>query len=148
MGVLEAIKAALFVVVGILLGWAASFLWFDTITAPAEREAGRIEERIVWQERQREAEAKSEAARRLAQARIDEITRNAAERDQARDAEMAALEAALEKDRTDAPPPALGAACACRPAVPGSLSEQLDRLGRSAPGSDPAGAQAPVPGRL
>lgn len=88
------------------------------------REAGRLDERLVWQERLRRAELKREADRRAAQATIDVVERDYFSR-QATDAiRISELEKALEDEQTSSP------AAGCGPAVSRKLRDAIDRIGR------------------
>lgn len=146
MGALEAIKAAIVLVVGLVIGWLVAGLYADLVSLPAAREAGAQTERAVWEECQREAEAKAEADRRAVQSRIDAIERDFHQREAARLVELSNLEAALDQEANRAPIPSAAdrGAVACRPAVPRGLRDALDGIGRAAPRNDPAGAPAAV----
>lgn len=146
MGALEAIKAAIVLVVGIVLGWLVVGLYAELVSLPAAREAGAQAERLVWQEAQRKAEAKAEADRRAAQVRIDAIERNFHQREAERLAQLSALEAAIDQEDARVPIPSAAdrGAVACRPAVPRGLRDALDSVGRAAPRNDPAGSPAAV----
>ena len=140
MGALEAIKAAIILVVGIVLGWLVAGLYADLVSLPAAREAGAVYERGIWEARQREAEAKAEADRRAAQSRIDAIERDFHQREAERLAELSNLEAALDQEANRVPIPSAAdrGAVACRPAVPRGLRDALDGIGRAAPRNDSA----------
>ena len=146
MGALEAIKAAIVLVVGIVLGWLVAGLYADLVSLPAAREAGAVYERRIWEARQREAEAKAEADRRAAQSRIDAIERDYHKRETDRLIQLSALEAALDQEANRVPIPSAAdrGAVACRPAVPRGLRDALDGIGRASPRNDPAGAPAAV----
>ncbi|WP_062233256.1 hypothetical protein [Aureimonas sp. N4] len=140
-GALEAIKAGVCLILGAALGWVASSL----IALPAAREQGAQTERIVWQQAQRDAEAKAEADRQAAQTKIDAIERDYHQREADRAARMSALEAALEQEQADAvqsPPAVVGSAPACRPAVPKRLRDALDGIGRATSSNGAANAPA------
>ncbi|WP_416358247.1 hypothetical protein ACLNGM_10190 [Aureimonas phyllosphaerae] len=145
-GAFEAIKAAIAVVFGVMLGWAASALYAETVSLPAAREAGRAEERIVHEEQRRKAEARIEADRRAAQLEIDTIERRYHERAAVDAARVSALEAAIDQEdaRVQALPQAApqARAGACRPAVPRGLRDALDPIGRAEARDHPAGPPA------
>lgn len=141
-GALAALRAAVPLLVGILLGVVGANTYASFTTIPAAREQGAQTERLVWQEAQRAAEAKAELDRRAAQARIDAIERSYHERETERLAQLSALEAAIEKEasRVPIPSPADRGAPVCRPAVPRSLRDALAPIGAAPSRFDPAGA--------
>ena len=146
MGALEAIKAAIVLVVGIVLGWLVAGLYADLVSLPAAREAGAIYERGIWEAGQRKAEAEAEADRRAAQSRIDAIERDFHQREAERLAQLSNLEAALDQEANRVPIPSAAdrGAVACRPAIPRGLRDALDGIGRATPRNYPAGTPAAV----
>ncbi|WP_062206814.1 hypothetical protein [Aureimonas sp. AU12] len=138
----EATIAAIILVAGIVLGWLGGCFYADLVSIPAAREAGRIEERLVWTKRQAEAEARAAADRQAAQIRIDAIEREYFERDKARVLQMDALEQSLQEEQANVPTPspaARGAPPVCRPAIPRGVRDALDAAGRGAAARPPAG---------
>jgi len=142
MGAFEAIKAGVFILAGMALGWLFSSAYSGAVTVPAAREAGRVEERIGWQTRQAAAEARARQAQAEAQSSIDAIEREYYERDKGRALQIDALETALEKERANEPSSA-GRACVCRPAIPRGVRDALDAAGRGA-AARPAPAKPPA----
>lgn len=88
------------------------------------REAGRIDERLVWQENARRAELKREQARRAAQEKIDQVERDYLARQTDDAIRISDLEKALENEQTNSP------VAGCGPAVSRRLRDALDRVGR------------------
>lgn len=142
-------KVGLGLLAGLLIGWF--------VMAPVARESGRAsgfeagrtvgvsEERIAHEEARRIAEAKAEADRRIAQARIDAIERSYHERTAEQAMQLDALEASILQETSREPiPPVVGAPRACPAAVPRSLRDALARLGTAAPRDDPTIPHAPV----
>lgn len=88
------------------------------------REAGRLDERLVWQEQARRAEIRRQADRQAAQAKIDEVEREYLSRTMTDAMKIAELEKALEQEQTSSP------AAGCGPAVSRRLRDAIDRVGR------------------
>ncbi|MER9961618.1 hypothetical protein NKJ72_11735 [Mesorhizobium sp. M0045] len=91
--------------------------------------AGQLNERLVWQEQQRKALAAQTAKAAAEQAELDAISQNYFDKRVLDKVAIASLEDALkaEKEKTDADPKGAGA---CRVAIPGRVSTQLDAVGR------------------
>lgn len=144
MGALAALRAAVPLFFGLMLGWLAAGFYFGLVSLPAARQAGAVSERLVWQEAQRKAEAKADADRRAAQVRIDAIERAYHERTAEQAAQLDVLEASIAQESARVPIPSVAdrGTPACRPAVPRGLRDALDPIGRAAPRNDPAGAPA------
>jgi len=87
-------------------------------------EAGRLDERLVWQERARRAEVKLDRERRLAQEKIDHVEREYFARQTLDAIRISDLEKALEDEQTSVPAPG------CGPAVSRRLRDAIDRIGR------------------
>ncbi|MDX3973316.1 hypothetical protein [Shinella sp.] len=88
------------------------------------RETGRLDERLVWQERQRRAELQRDAERKSAQAKINEVERDYLSRQSTDAIRISDLEKALEEEQTSSP------AAGCGPAVSRKLRDAIDRIGR------------------
>jgi hypothetical protein len=88
------------------------------------RLAGRLEERMVWEEGQRRAELARAAEREKAQAKIDAVERDYLARQTMDAIRISELEKALEDDQTSIPAPG------CGPAVSRRLRDALDAIGR------------------
>ncbi|WP_242220101.1 hypothetical protein [Shinella zoogloeoides] len=88
------------------------------------RNAGRLEERLVWQEGQRRAELARAAARAEAQVKIDAVERDYLARQSTDAVRISELEKALEDEQTSVPAPG------CGPAVSRRLRDILDAIGR------------------
>lgn len=88
------------------------------------REAGRLDERLVWQERQRREQLAREADRRAAQTKIDQVERDYLSRVATDTIRISELEKALEADQTSSP------AAGCGPAFSRKLRDAIDRIGR------------------
>lgn len=142
MGAFEAIKAGVFILAGLALGWLFSSVYSGAVTVPAAREAGRIEERVGWQTRQAAADAKARQDQAQAQAAVDAIEQEYYERDKGRTLQIDALETALEKERANEPSSA-GRACVCRPAIPRGVRDAISNAGRANP-ARPAPAKPPA----
>lgn len=94
-----------------------------------EYAAGQLNERLVWQEQQRKALAAQAAKAASDQAELDALSKNYFDKHVVDAVAIASLEDALkaEKDKNDADPKGVGA---CRVAIPGRVSTQLDAVGR------------------
>ena len=88
------------------------------------RLAGRLDERLVWQEGQRRAELARAAEREKAQAKIDAVERDYLARQTTDAIRISELEKALEDDQTSVSAPD------CGPAVSRRLRDALDAIGR------------------
>ena len=88
------------------------------------REAGRIDERLAWQEIERRAELKREQARRAAQEKIDQVEREYLARQTDDAVRISDLEKALENEQTNSP------SAGCGPAVSRRLRDAINRVGR------------------
>lgn len=88
------------------------------------RDAGRLDERLVWQERQRRAELAREADRKAAQAKIDAVEQDYFSRQSLDAIRISDLEKALEGEQTNSP------VAGCGPAVSRKLRDAIDRIGR------------------
>lgn len=86
---------------------------------------GVRDERLVWQERQARADAKAEADRRAAQAKIGAIESEYWQRAATDAARLAELEEELAREKDD---PAAAAGCA--PLVGKRVRDRLDAIGR------------------
>lgn len=88
------------------------------------REAGKLDERLVWQEREIRAELRRTADRKAAQTRIDEVEREYFSRSTTDAIRISELEKALEEDQTTSAP------AGCGPALSRRLRDAIDRVGR------------------
>ncbi|HEV7251444.1 MAG TPA: hypothetical protein VGN93_31085 [Shinella sp.] len=88
------------------------------------REGGRLDERLIWQERQRRADLKRDADRRQAQAEIDAIERDYWSRQAADALKISELEKTLEED------PKNGDAAGDRPALSRRVRDAINPIGR------------------
>jgi hypothetical protein len=88
------------------------------------RDAGRLDERLVWQERARRIEVKVSRDRRLAQEKIDQVEREHLSRQTADAIRISDLEKTLEDEQTST------AASGCGPAMSRGLRDAIDRIGR------------------
>lgn len=89
------------------------------------RLAGRLDERLVWQEGQRRAELARAAEREKAQAKIDAVERDYLARQAADAVRITELEKALDDEQTNYRDPG------CGPAVSRRLRDALDAIGRN-----------------
>lgn len=146
----EGLKFVAALVVGLTLGWAGSGLYASTITIPAAREAGRVEERYVHAQELAAARQLAEQDAAKAQAAINAVEAEYYERDKARQEAMASLEAALEQEEkanVPTPSPSTGvrvASPACRPAISRGVRDALQRIGRASAGTDSSKSDAAV----
>ncbi|WP_439604161.1 hypothetical protein [Shinella sp.] len=88
------------------------------------REAGRLDERLAWQEQSRRAELRRQADRQSAQDRIDQVERDYFSRQTTDALTISELEKALVDEQ------ASGAAAGCGPALSRRLRDALDPIGR------------------
>lgn len=88
------------------------------------RVAGRLDERLVWQERQRRAQLKLDRERDLAQAKIDAVEQDYLTRQTTDAIRISELEKALEDEQTS------DAAPGCGPALSRRLRDAIDNIGR------------------
>lgn len=88
------------------------------------REAGRLEERLAWQEQGRRAELRRQADKQAAQERIDQVERDYLSRQTADALTISELEKALAEEQ------ASGAVAGCGPALSRRLRDALDPIGR------------------
>lgn len=88
------------------------------------RDAGRRDERLVWQEKQRRADLAREIARREAEVKIDQVERDYLSRQTADTLRIFELERTLEEEQTRI------LAAGCGPAVSRKLRDAIDRIGR------------------
>lgn len=144
------LKAVIAAIAGLLLGAAVIVLYTSLVTLPSERAAsaaaGKAESDAAWRELQHLEEGRRAAEKAATQAEIDAVEddfhRQSAQREAQHIAEMTALDQALQEELANAPIPVPGAAC--RAAIPRSVRDRLDGIGRAAPRHDPAGAPAAV----
>lgn len=87
-------------------------------------EAGRLEERLAWQEQGRRAELRRQADKQAAQERINQVEWDYLSRQTADALTISELEKALAEEQ------ASGAAADCGPALSRRLRDALDPIGR------------------
>lgn len=88
------------------------------------REAGRLDERLAWQEQSRRAELRRQADRQAAQDKINQVERDYFSRQTADAITISELEKALVDEQ------ASGAVAGCGPALSRRLRDALDPIGR------------------
>lgn len=88
------------------------------------REAGRLDERIAWQEQARRAELRRQTDKQAAQDKIDQVERDYFARSSADAITISELEKALGEEQ------ASGAVAGCGPALSRRLRDALDPIGR------------------
>lgn len=88
------------------------------------REAGRLDERLAWQEQSRRAELRRQTDRQAAQDKINQVERDYFSRQTADAITISELEKALVDEQ------ASGAVAGCGPALSRRLRDALDPIGR------------------
>jgi hypothetical protein len=94
------------------------------------REAGRMTERMVWQDQARQAEIARAAARRLAEEKIEAAERDYVTRQTADALRISDLEKALKEEITANEKPVADGLPSCHPVLSRRLRDAIDAVGR------------------
>lgn len=125
-----AVAALDVIMLAVALTFAAFHVWPGWLYEA--REEGALGERIVWQERQRRADAKAEQDRKAAQDKINAASAeliNALASSAIRENELQAAIAEMERQADDENETDAGARPVC-PAMPAGVRDALNRIGR------------------
>lgn len=109
----------------VLAAIAAGAVWHFSAVSDA-RQAGALSERLVWQEKQRRADIKREAERRVAQGAIDAAETKMINAMAETAIAEADLDAALKQETSND----TKTGGACRPYLPDGVRDALNRIGR------------------
>lgn len=93
-------------------------------------QSGQLNERILWQERQRRAELDAEADRAAAQQKIKDIETSYWQRQTGYADQITDLRKALDDEKSDD---------ACTPIISRRMRDKLDAIGRETPARDDTG---------